>query len=71
MDTWNAGRWNSPEFGRLVGLAPVEADEKRRKQYYDAAVKLIVDEAPAAAILHANGRRDLRQLCQEFRDDPG
>jgi ABC-type transport system substrate-binding protein len=70
MDTWNAGRWNSPEFDRLVELTHVEEDEKGRKQYYDAAVKLIVDEAPAAVSLHANDNKIFAKYVKNFLTIP-
>ena len=54
-ETWNAGRWNSPEFDRLVELAQVEADQKKRKQYYDDAVKVLVEEAPSAVNTSSTG----------------
>jgi peptide/nickel transport system substrate-binding protein len=69
-ETWNAGRWNNPEFDRLVELAQVEPDEKKRKQYYDAAVKVIVDEAPAAVILHENEQKIFAKSVKNFQTIP-
>ena len=69
-ETWNAGRWNNPEFDRLVELAQVEPDEKKRKQYYDAAVKIIVDEAPAAVILHENEQKIFAKYVKNFQTIP-
>ena len=69
-ETWNAGRWNSPEFDRLVELAQVEADQKKRKQYYDAAIKVIVEEAPSAVILHENEQKIFAKYVKGFQPIP-
>ena len=69
-ETWNAGRWNNPEFDRLVELAQVEADPKKRQQYYDEAVKIIVDEAPTAVILHENEQKILAKYVRGFQPIP-
>jgi peptide/nickel transport system substrate-binding protein len=69
-ETWNAGKWNNPEFDRLVELAQVEADQKQRKQYYQEAVQIIVDEAPAAVILHENEQKILAKYVRGFQPIP-
>jgi peptide/nickel transport system substrate-binding protein len=69
-ETWNAGRWNNPEFDRLVELAQVEADPKKRRQYYAEAVKIIVDEAPTAVILHENEQKILARYVHGFQPIP-
>jgi peptide/nickel transport system substrate-binding protein len=69
-ETWNAGRWNSPEFDRLVELAQVEADQKKRKQYYDDAVKVLVEEAPSAVILHENEQKIFAKYVKGFQPIP-
>jgi peptide/nickel transport system substrate-binding protein len=69
-ETWNAGRWLSPEFDRLVELAQVEADQQKRKQYYDEAVKILVHEAPAAIILHENEQKIFAKYVKGFQPIP-
>ena len=69
-ETWNAGRWNSPEFDRLVELAQVEADQKKRKQYYEEAVKVLIDEAPSAVILHENEQKVFAKYVKGFQPIP-
>lgn len=69
-ETWNAGRWNNPEFDRLVELAQVEPDERKRKQYYDAAVKIVIDEAPAAVLLHENEQKIFAKHVKGFQPIP-
>jgi peptide/nickel transport system substrate-binding protein len=69
-ETWNAGRWINPEFDRLVELAQVEADQKKRKQYYDEAVKVLVAEAPSAVILHENEQKIFARYVKGFQPIP-
>ncbi len=69
-EAWNAGRWNSPQFDRLVESARVETDFKKRKQYYDEAVKLIVEEVPAVAILHAHEQKVFHKYVKGFQPIP-
>jgi peptide/nickel transport system substrate-binding protein len=69
-ETWNAGRWNNPEFDRLVSLAQVEADQKKRQQYYDDAVKVLVEEAPSAVILHENEQKVFAKYVKGFQPIP-
>jgi peptide/nickel transport system substrate-binding protein len=69
-ETWNAGRWINPEFGRLVELAQVEADQKKRKQYYDEAVKILIAETPSAIILHENEQKIFTKYVKGFQSIP-
>jgi ABC-type transport system substrate-binding protein len=69
-EAWNAGRWNNPEFDRLVEAARQEADQKKRKGFYDQAVKLIVEEAPAATIFHANEQKVFHKYVKGFQVVP-
>jgi peptide/nickel transport system substrate-binding protein len=69
-ETWNAGRWINPEFGRLVELAQVEADQKKRKQYYDEAVKILIAETPSAIILHENEQKIFAKYVKGFQSIP-
>jgi peptide/nickel transport system substrate-binding protein len=69
-ETWNAGRWINPEFDRLVELAQVEPDQKPRDQYYKEAVKLIIDEAPTAVILHENEQKIFAKYVKGFQSIP-
>jgi peptide/nickel transport system substrate-binding protein len=69
-ETWNAGRWINPEFDRLVELAQVEADQKKRKQYYDEAVKVLIAETPSAIILHENEQKIFAKYVKGFQPIP-
>ena len=65
-ERWNAGRWNSADFDRLVAQAQVEPDQQKRKQYYDEAVQLIVKEAPVAVISHVNELKVFQKHVKGF-----
>jgi ABC-type transport system substrate-binding protein len=69
-ETWNAGRWNNADFDRFVELAQVEPDGKKRKQYYDTAVKSLIDEAPSAIILHENEQKIFAKYVKGFQPIP-
>ena len=69
-ETWNAGRWNNPEFDRAVEAAREEADQKKRKAFYDQAVKQIVEDAPAATIFHANEQKVFHKYVKGFQVVP-
>lgn len=69
-ETWNAGRWINPEFDRMVELAQVEPDQKKRKQYYDQAVKIMMAEAPSAVILHENEQKIFWKYVKGFQPIP-
>ena len=53
-----------------VELAQVEPDAKKRKQYYDAAVKILIDEAPSAVILHENEQKIFAKYVKGFQPIP-
>jgi peptide/nickel transport system substrate-binding protein len=69
-ETWNAGRWNNPEFDRAVESAREEPDQKKRKAFYDQAVKQIVEDAPAATIFHANEQKVFHKYVKGFQVVP-
>jgi peptide/nickel transport system substrate-binding protein len=69
-EAWNAGRWNNPQFDRLVEAARAEGDFKKRKQYYDEAVKLIVEDVPVVAILHAHEQKVFHKSVKGFQPIP-
>jgi peptide/nickel transport system substrate-binding protein len=69
-EAWNAGKWNNPEFDRLVESARAEADQKKRKRFYEDAVKLIVQDAPVAVIFHANEQKAFQKYVRGFQVIP-
>jgi peptide/nickel transport system substrate-binding protein len=69
-EAWNAGKWNNPEFDRLVEAARSEADQTKRKKHYDDAVKLIVQDAPVAVMFHANEQKVFSKSVKGFQPIP-
>jgi peptide/nickel transport system substrate-binding protein len=70
QETWNAGRWNNAEFDRLVALAQVAPDQQKRKQYYNDAVKVLIEDAPTAIMLHENEQTVLAKYVKGFQSIP-
>ncbi len=70
QETWNAGRWNNAEFDRLVAPAQVEPDQQKRKQYYNDAVKVLIEDAPTAIMLHENEQKVLAKYVKGFQSIP-
>jgi peptide/nickel transport system substrate-binding protein len=69
-EAWNAGKWVNKDFDRAVESARAEADAKKRKQFYDDAVKAIVADAPVAIILHANEQKVFAKHVKGFQMIP-
>jgi len=69
-EAWNAGRWNNPEFDRLVEAARAEGDQKKRRRFYDEAVKLVVEDTPVVVILHANEQKVFHKYVKGFQVIP-
>jgi peptide/nickel transport system substrate-binding protein len=69
-EAWNAGKWANKDFDRAVEAAREEQDFKKRKKHYEDAVKLIVDDAPAAALLHVNEQKILQKHVKGFQMIP-
>ncbi|MGH7300096.1 MAG: ABC transporter substrate-binding protein, partial [Candidatus Rokuibacteriota bacterium] len=56
-ETWNAGKWVNADFDKMVEGARSENDFKKRKKFYEEAVRLIVEDAPVAILLHVNEQK--------------
>jgi peptide/nickel transport system substrate-binding protein len=69
-EAWNAGKWANKDFDRAVEAAREEQDFKKRKKHYEDAVKVIVDEAPVAALLHVNEQKILQKHVKGFEMIP-
>jgi peptide/nickel transport system substrate-binding protein len=69
-ETWNAGKWVNKEFDRLVEAARAEADAKKRKKFYEDAVKQIVEDAPVAVLLHVNEQKVFAKHVKGFQMIP-
>ena len=69
-EAWNAGKWVNKDFDRAVESARAEADIKKRKKFYDDAVKAIVEDAPVAIVLHANEQKIFAKHVKDFQMVP-
>ncbi|MBI4611875.1 MAG: ABC transporter substrate-binding protein, partial [Candidatus Rokubacteria bacterium] len=69
-ETWNAGRWVNKDFDRMVEAARSEADQKKRKRFYEEAVRLIIEDAPVAIMLHVNEQKVFHKYVKNFQMIP-
>ena len=69
-EAWNAGKWGNKDFDRAVESARSEPDTKKRKRFYDDAVKAIIEDAPVAIILHANEQKVFAKHVKDFEMIP-
>jgi peptide/nickel transport system substrate-binding protein len=69
-EAWNAGKWVSKAFDQAVEGARAEADVKKRKKYYDDAVKAMLEDAPVAIVLHANEQKVFAKRVKGFQMIP-
>jgi peptide/nickel transport system substrate-binding protein len=69
-EAWNAGKWVSKAFDQAVEGARGEADFKKRKKYYDDAVKAMLEDAPVAIVLHANEQKVFAKRVKGFQMIP-
>jgi peptide/nickel transport system substrate-binding protein len=69
-EAWNAGKWVNKEFDKAVEAARQEHDFKKRKKYYDDAVKAILDDAPVAVFLHVNEQKIHHKHVKGFQMIP-
>jgi peptide/nickel transport system substrate-binding protein len=69
-EAWNAGKWVNKEFDKMVEAARAEPDTKKRKKYYEEAVRLIVDDVPAAILLHLNEQKIFHKYVKGFQMIP-
>jgi peptide/nickel transport system substrate-binding protein len=69
-EAWNAGKWANKDFDQAVEGARSEADPKKRKKFYDDAVKAIIEDVPVAIILHANEQKVFSKRVKGFQMIP-
>jgi peptide/nickel transport system substrate-binding protein len=69
-EAWNAGKWVNKAFDQAVEGARAEADFKKRKKYYDDAVKAMLEDAPVAIVLHANEQKVFAKRVKGFQMIP-
>ena len=69
-EAWNAGRWVNKDFDKMVEGARSEADFKKRKKFYEEAVRLIVEDAPVVILLHLNEQKVFQKYVKGFQMVP-
>ncbi len=70
LEAWNAGKWVNPDFDKMVEGARAEHDFKKRKKFYEEAVRLIVEDAPVAVLLHLNEKKVFHKYVKGFQMIP-
>jgi peptide/nickel transport system substrate-binding protein len=69
-EAWNAGKWVNPDFDKMVEGARSENDFKKRKKFYEEAVRLIVEDAPVAILMHLNEQKVFHKYVKGFQMIP-
>jgi peptide/nickel transport system substrate-binding protein len=69
-EAWNAGKWVNADFDKMVEGARSENDFKKRKKFYEEAVRLIVEDAPVAILLHLNEQKVFHKYVKGFQMIP-
>ena len=69
-EAWNAGKWVNKEFDKMVEAARSEADFKKRKRFYEEAVKIIIEDAPVVIMLHLNEFKVFHKYVKGFQMIP-
>ena len=69
-EAWNAGKWVSGDFDKMVEGARAENDFKKRKKFYEEAVRLIVEDAPVVILLHLNEQKVFHKHVKGFQMIP-
>lgn len=69
-EAWNAGKWVNKEFDKMVEGARSENDFKKRKKYYEEAVKIIIEDAPVAILMHLNEQKVFHKYVKGFQMIP-
>jgi peptide/nickel transport system substrate-binding protein len=69
-EAWNAGKWANADFDKMVEGARSENDFKKRKKFYEEAVRLIVEDAPVAIMLHLNEQKVFHKYVKGFQMVP-
>jgi peptide/nickel transport system substrate-binding protein len=69
-EAWNAGKWANKDFDKMVEAARAENDFKKRKKYYEEAVKIINEDAPVVILLHLNEFKVFHKYVKGFEMIP-
>jgi peptide/nickel transport system substrate-binding protein len=69
-EAWNAGKWVNADFDKMVEGARSENDFKKRKKFYEEAVRIIIEDAPVAILLHLNEQKVFHKYVKGFQMIP-
>jgi peptide/nickel transport system substrate-binding protein len=69
-EAWNAGKWVNADFDKMVEGARSENDFKKRKKFYEEAVRLIVEDAPVVVLMHLNEQKVFHKYVKGFQMIP-
>jgi peptide/nickel transport system substrate-binding protein len=69
-ERWNMMKWSNAEYDRLVESARGTLNVKARKEAYDKAVAILVEECPAAFLVHVNEHKVLAKYVKGFQPIP-
>jgi peptide/nickel transport system substrate-binding protein len=69
-EAWNAGKWANADFDKMVEGARAENDFKKRKKFYEEAVRLIVEDAPVVVLMHLNEQKVFQKHVKGFQMIP-
>jgi len=69
-EAWNAGKWVNKEFDKMVEAARAENDFKKRKKYYEEAVRIINEDAPVVILMHLNEFKVFHKYVKGFQMIP-
>ena len=69
-EAWNAGKWVNADFDKMVEGARAENDFKKRKKFYEEAVRLIVEDAPVVILMHLNEQKVFHKHVKGFQMIP-
>ena len=69
-EAWNAGKWVNKEFDKMVEGARSENDFKKRKKFYEEAVRIIIEDAPVVILLHLNEQKIFNKYVKGFQMIP-
>jgi peptide/nickel transport system substrate-binding protein len=69
-EAWNAGKWANADFDKMVEAARSENDFKKRKKYYEEAVRIINEDSPVVILLHLNEQKVFHKYVKGFQMIP-
>jgi peptide/nickel transport system substrate-binding protein len=69
-EAWNAGKWVNKDFDKMVEGARSENDFKKRKKFYEEAVRIIVEDAPVVILMHLNEQKVFHKYVKGFQMIP-